>query len=36
MHCQAGAGSELGWKIPVIVLMFVVAIVLAVALQTLK
>lgn len=33
MHCQAAAGSETSWKIPVIVLMFVAAFVLAIALQ---
>jgi len=36
MHCQFTPGSELSWKVPVIVLMFIVAFVLAVALQLAK
>jgi hypothetical protein len=33
MHCRATAGSDLGWKVPVIVLMFLLAFAVAVAVQ---
>ena len=36
MHCQVAAGSELGWKVPVIVLMFIVAFIIAIAVQSIK
>jgi hypothetical protein len=36
MHCRGAAGSEMSWKVPLIVLMFIAAFVLAVALQAVK
>ena len=36
MHCGTERGSELSWKIPVIVAIFVVALALAVALQAVR
>lgn len=33
MHCQVAAGSDLSWKIPVIILMFIAAIVISVAIR---
>jgi len=36
MHCGGAAGSELAWKVPLIIVLFVVAIAIAVALQTVR
>ena len=36
MHCQLAPGSEMSWKIPVIVLMFLVAFAIAIAVQMAK
>lgn len=33
MHCKRAFGSEMSWKVPLIVLLFVAAIVISVALQ---
>jgi predicted amidophosphoribosyltransferase len=34
MHCKVGPTSELGWKVPVIVLMFVIAIAISIAIHS--
>ena len=34
MHCGVGAGSDMSWKIPLIIAMFVLAFILAIALQS--
>lgn len=36
MHCRGAAGSELAWKVPLIVILFVVAFAVAIALQTIR
>jgi len=36
MHCMTPAGSEMSWKVPLIIAMFVAAIVLAIALQSIR
>jgi hypothetical protein len=36
MHCQVAAGSDMSWKVPLIIVMFVLAFVLAVALQSVR
>jgi hypothetical protein len=33
MHCGVAKGSDMGWKIPLIIAMFVLAFILAIALQ---
>jgi hypothetical protein len=34
MHCQGAPGSDMSWKIPLIIAMFVAAIVLSILLQS--
>jgi hypothetical protein len=36
MHCKTPAGSEMSWKVPLIIVMFVAAIALAIALQSIR
>jgi len=36
MHCQVAKGNDMGWKIPLIVLMFIIAFAIAIAAQSIK